>query len=285
MDEDLQRRVREAQVVGNVETHRQLTLLLTVLRFAGNSYEAVCFLVSDTDNNNNSRRVPRYVLILPAVNRQIMDLWFTLVYMMDDFGVRALAYELCAYRQLREQIDETRSRYGNDPDWLGWFKDTEDLTRMMERELDLTPDQKANPKSINSWPHPHALTEKQTNSQHFLKCLHDLLYAETSIEAHLKPSGLMRSAGILLSDIAPEHIGKLIEERTIHQYRFMHIFRTVITLLAIASEIDCHCKLQNRVQIIEIWEKISKTNADAKDIYDARYKSLLAKSILLNNKP
>ena len=36
------------------------------------------------------KRLPRFVLVVPRINRQIMDLWFSLVYMMDDFGPRSL---------------------------------------------------------------------------------------------------------------------------------------------------------------------------------------------------
>jgi hypothetical protein len=37
-----------------------------------------------------------------------MDLWFTLIYMMDDFGLRSLEYEQYAYRQLKKSIDAAR---------------------------------------------------------------------------------------------------------------------------------------------------------------------------------
>ena len=54
-----------------------------MLRVAHNSYQALAFLLSDLDPH--PKRLPRYVLIVPPVNRQIMDLWFSLVYIMDDF--------------------------------------------------------------------------------------------------------------------------------------------------------------------------------------------------------
>jgi hypothetical protein len=271
MDSDLQRRCKEVQASNNFEVFRQSTLLLVMLRFGINSYQALAFLLSDVEEH--TKRLARYVLVVPPVNRQIMDLWFTLAYMMDDFGSRSHLYEQCAYRELRIHVEENKLRYGADPEWRGWFEDMQELSDMMESQISVTLEQKTNPKSIPSWPHPHALTEKQTKSQEFLKLLHELLYSDTSIEAHLKPSGLMTAAGLLLSDIGPEHLRKKIEDRTIHQYKFHHYSRTVITVLGIVSEIEMHLNLNNKEQIAKVWRRIAEYSPDAKEIYEARYKS------------
>ena len=167
-------------------------------------------------------------------------------------------------------------RYGADPEWQDWFEDMQELSNMVEMQLPLSADQKADPETtIASWPHPHALSEKPTQSQGFLQSLHELLYGDTSIEAHLKPSGLMVAAGILLADIAPDHLRRNVEDRTIHQYKFRHVCRTVVTLLGIVSEIEIHCNLTNKEQAVKIWERLVEYSADAKDIYEARYKASL----------
>jgi len=274
MDSDLLRRIKEADAAKNFEIYRQLELLLVMLRIAANSYQALGFLLSDIDIHH--RRLPQFVLVVPPVNRQIMDLWFTLVYMMDDLGPRTLLYEQYAYRQLREQMDDRRKRYGTDPEWQPWFEDTQELSDLMEKQIPLSPEQKTDPQStISSWPHPHGLTEKVSASQGFLKHLHELLYGETSVEAHLKPAGLMSIAGILLTDRAPEAIKKNIEQRMIHQYKFRHFCRTVISLLGIISEIEIHCKLGNAEQAAKVWQRLADKNFDAREIYEARYKSTL----------
>jgi hypothetical protein len=271
MDEDLKRGIRELQEAGaGIDRYRELTMLLIMLRFAHNSYQALAFLLSDLDPH--PKRLPRYVLIVPAVNRQIMDLWFSLVYIMDDFEDRILLYEQIAYRQLREQIDKVRKRHASDPEWDDWFHDMEETARMMEGQVHLSDEQRLDPsKVIPSWPHSHDLSTRASRSQDFLRFLDEEIYGEVSIAAHLKPSGLMHVAGIVLSDIAPEHYKKLVEERTIHQYKFRNYFHTVIILLGIISEIEMHCKLGNGEQIARVWKRISR-NADAKDIYDFRYK-------------
>jgi hypothetical protein len=272
VDGDLQRRIKELHDAGNVDEHRQLTLLLITLRIAANSYQALRFLLSDFDEND--KRLPRFVLVVPSVNRQIMDLWFTLVYMLDDFGPRSLLYEQCAYRQLREHIDYNRKRYGANLEWKDWFEDVEELLDQMETQIPLT-EQKADPKSIDSWPHPHALSERVTRSQGFLQFIHEILYSETSIEAHLKPAGLMMVAGILVTDMMPEQLRQAVDNRIIHQYKFRNFCRTVVALLGIVSEIEVHCNLGNREQASKVWQRLADKNADAKDVYEARYKSML----------
>ena len=50
---------------------------------------------------------------------------------------------------------------------------------------------------------------------------------------------------------------------------------TVIILLGIISEIELHCNLDNKDQAAEVWERLADYSPDAKDVYEARCKSLL----------
>ncbi|SRR5260370_19311721 len=104
MDEELARRLRQSMASPNREAERRLSLLLMMLRFTRNSYEAICFLLSSTDVT--PKRKKEFVLVLPPTNRQLLDLLFTLVFMMDDFPKRSMAYEVCSYRTLcRPELD------------------------------------------------------------------------------------------------------------------------------------------------------------------------------------
>jgi len=245
-----------------------------MLRFAINSYQAVGFLLSDLDVH--PKRLARFVLVVPPINRQLMDLWFSLVYIMDDFGPRALEYDQCGYRETIEHVNKMRDRYGADnPEWQPWFEDMQNLISMMERQVPLTDEQKADPSKIPYWLAPFKLAQKPTKSQSFLQFLEQLVYQDTSAEAHLKPGGLFMGGSILLADIAPEHIRKQIEDRNIHQYKFRQFCRTVVSLLGIISEIETYCSLNNREQLSKVWATLAGYNADAKDVYEMRYQALL----------
>jgi hypothetical protein len=266
MDSDLRRQVEQPGTAG-----RDLTLLLVMLRFAMNSYQAVCFLLADIED---SKRLPAFVLAVPPINRQLMDLWFTLVYIMDDFGPRALAFEQCGWRETGEQVSKTRRQYGGAADWQGWFEDMHDLMSTMEKQIPLTPAQKADPTLIPYWQGPFNLAKKESKSQSFLQFLEKLVYHDASAQAHLKPAGLLIAGSFLLKDMAPEDIRKQLENRTIHQYKFEQFCRTVVTLLGIVSEIEMHCKLNNREQISKVWTILAGYNADAKDVYELRYQPM-----------
>jgi hypothetical protein len=70
----------------------------------------------------------------------------------------------------------------------------------------------------------------------------------------------------------------LIENRTIHQYIYRHFSRTVITILAIASEIDAFCQLKNETALRHLWGLMAGYVEEAKDVYEERYESLLSPS-------
>jgi hypothetical protein len=92
MDRELERRLKTAGQSHDRKAEHSLSLLLIMLRFTSNSYEAICFLLSTTDDN--PKRKSQFALVVPPANRQLLDLLFTIVYIMDDFPARSLAYEL-----------------------------------------------------------------------------------------------------------------------------------------------------------------------------------------------
>ena len=89
MDSELVRRLKQVMTSHDSEAERRLSLFLIMLRFTKNSYEAASFLCSDAEDTPKRKR--EFVLILPPTNRQLLDLLFTLVFMLDDFPSRSMA--------------------------------------------------------------------------------------------------------------------------------------------------------------------------------------------------
>ncbi len=73
----------------------------------------------------------------------------------------------------------------------------------------------------------------------------------------------------------PLRLRKNIGQRNVHQYKFRHYCRTVVISLGVVSEIENHCNLNNKEQASKIWQRLAEYNADAKDIYEIRYKTML----------
>ena len=273
MDRELERRLKQAGQSGDRETERRLSLLMIILRFTINSYEAVCFLISTMDEN--PKRKNRFGLVVPPANRQILDLLFTLVFMMDDFPARSLEYELSGYRQLRDEYDKFYGRFGTHPKWRSHFANLQDLRQTMEKYLPITPAHKADPTVIPYWRSPFRLKKIPTKSQPFLEFLDKWLYGETSAQAHLNAAGLFSVGAFVLSSFAPEDMRKVIEGRTLQQYTFRHFSRTLITVLAIACEIDNFCQFNNRETLARLWVMLGGYAEEAKDVYEQRYQAML----------
>lgn len=258
----------------NREAERRLSLLLTMLRITKNSYEAVSFLLSSTDES--PKRKKEFALVVPPTNRQLLDLLFTLVFMMDDFEKRSMDYELASYRQAREEYDKFRTRYGAHPKWQLRFQDLERWLKTMEEYLAITPEQNANPGAIPYWYAPYRLMKTATSSQPFMRFLEKWLYGETSAQAHLNPGGLFSMGAFVLSDFAPQDEAKDIKYRELERFTFRHFSRTLITVLAIASEIDNFCQLNNRETLARLWVLLGGYAEEADDVYKERYQARLA---------
>ena len=274
MDAELVRLHKQAMTLRDSEAERKLSLLLVMLRFTRNSYEAMSFLCSDAGDTPKRKR--EFVLILPPANRQLLDLLFTLVFMLDDFSARSMAYELSGYREAREVYDRFYNRFGADPKWQEHFADHRQLLQMMEKYLSLTSEQRANPLLIPYWPAPYKLMKRASTSQPFMKFLDQWLYGETSAQAHLNAAGLFAVGGFLIPELAPGDIRKIIEERNFEKYKFRHFSRSLITVLAIASEIDNFCQLKNRETLTRLWVLLAGYAEEAADVYKLRYQAMLA---------
>jgi hypothetical protein len=270
---ELERRLRKAMDTKQREEERKQSLLLIVLRITRNSYEAISFLCSTAEDA--AKRKKEFVFIVPPVNRQIMDLLFSLVYMIDDFPTRSMDYELSAYRDARKECDKYYGRFGADPKWHAYFDSIRDLHKTMEAYLNITPAQKANPELIPYWLAPYKMLKMSTKSHDYLAFLEKWLYDETSSQAHLKAVGLHSFAGFILSDFAEENQKKPLE-RNIEGYIFRHFSRTLAIVLAIVTEIDVFCSLGNRLKLAETWALLGGYAEEASDIYKERYQGLLA---------
>ncbi len=98
IDRDLERLYKRQTrpSTGTMFGERKTSLFLIMMRVTINAYQAICFLIST--EGDAPKRKKKFALVVPAINRQLLDLLFTLVYMLDDFPERSLAYELSAYR-------------------------------------------------------------------------------------------------------------------------------------------------------------------------------------------
>ncbi len=271
VDRHLQRLI--ALNAKNHSANRCLSLLNVLLRFTRNSYNAVRYITADTPADHN--RKPNYVLIVPPINRQLLDLLFSLAYMMDDFEKRSLHYQRAGWREALEEYHQIKNRFSADPEWAPHISNLKSNLSMMVSEFGITPEQQRKPKSIPYWKHPFELAEEETKSRPFLRYLNKWLYGDTSAQAHLSFGGLVRVGIFLIADVVGGQPQQFVEDRIIHQYRFLHISRTAIVTLAIATEIDTNLKLGYKDSELYLWGVFGDYVAEAREIFEHRYQKLL----------
>jgi hypothetical protein len=273
MDCELVRRLRTTIASRDTEGERRFSLFLLMLRFTKNSHEAASFLCSSMDDS--PKRKKEFVLELPPINRQLLDLLFTLVFMIDDFPTRSLAYERYSYRQAQEEYEKYFTRSGTDPMWQAHFLSLQEWLPHMEKYCSITPEQKADPNTILYWPTPYKLMKRASKSQPFLEFLEKWLYGETAAQANLNPAGLFSVGVFLLPEFAPEDERKTLIDRNLEQYKFRHFSRNLTTVLAIASEIENFCQLGNRDAVVQMWFTLGEHVEEARDVCAQRYQGLL----------
>lgn len=273
IDRELEKKLRNAQRARDIDAERVNSLFLMLLRFTVNSYETVRFL--NTKDDGSHLRKNRFVLAVPPINRQILDLLFTLVYMLDDFGPRSEAYELSGYRNQLEELAKFQKRFGDNPDWADWLRSRQSLCSTLEEYLRISPEHKSGTQKIKRWPTPSRIIQQPTASKPFLEFLHTWLYDDTSAQAHLTAGGLFSTGMFVVSDLMPEPERQTIEDRVILQYQFVDVSRTFAIVLAIASEINCFYKLGHGEAVQRIWTLLGGYSEESKDLYERRYKGLV----------
>ena len=272
VDRHLQRLKREHSNVPTID--RCISLLNVLLRFARNSYNAVRYLTARAPEDPARR--PTYALVIPAINRQLLDLLFSLVYMLDDFETRSLQYQRAGWRESLDEYQKHKTHFSADPAWSQHFINLESNLKMMVTQFEITEQQQRNPKSVPYWKHPFELAKERTASRPFLRYLDKWLYGDTSAQAHLSFGGLINVAAFLVSDMIGGQLEQFAEDRLLPQYHFMHFSRTAIVTLAIATEIDVHYKLSYRDDALYLWGVFGDYVVEAKEMFGHRYKKLLA---------
>jgi hypothetical protein len=271
IDRDLQRRVKQVLDAGDADSDRCLVLLSMMFRFAWNSYKAVTYIAGQTPED--PRRKASYALVVPNINRQLLDILFSLAYMLDDFRSRSFVYQRAGWRELREEYQHFNNHFGKTEEWKAHLKQLKQTSAQMAVRYKITLQEQRNPKLVPYWPTPYQLLEEKTACADFLKHLEMWLYRDTSAQTHLGHAGIMKVAHHLIADLVGDAATPELQDRAEKMYHFTQFSRTAMTFLAIATEIDTYCRLGNGAQIDYIWVMFGAHAPEAKEMYEIRYQN------------
>ena len=271
VNRDLERKAQESFQRGHCAMEQCFSLLRVFLNFANNSYRAMRHLVADTPED--AKRDPKFVLVVPTVSRQLVDILCTIVYMLDELVPRAKAYQRAGYRELRDMQHLYKTNFSGDVAWKDYFKVIEnELTKMVEY-LKITDEEVKNPALIPFWKHPYELKNEQTKSRDFLRYLDKWLYWDLSAQSHLSFAGLLKAWPALVANDVGGEAKQMVDDRFLPQFRGHAIGVMAIVILAITTEIDAHCQLGNWEAADFLWIIFGDYIPEAKEMYELRYQN------------
>lgn len=271
VNRDLEREIAMASASGDLERSRSLSVLIVMLRFAWNSSGAVKYISADTPPDP-ARRV-NYAIVLPAINRQLLDLLFSLVYMLDNLNTRSLDYQKAGWRDFVEERDSLRAQFSGCDDWTDFLAAMDSQIDTMVDRFKLTTEEQQNPNLVNYWRTPFKLAKRPGPCQHFLQFLDKQIYKDISAQAHLTFAGLLKVSGFLVADLLGDQAPEATGIQAMESFRFQQLSRTTIIYLAVATEMDTYLKLGNQGPIDYLWVILSEFVDEAREMYEIRYQN------------
>ncbi|MFI5331959.1 MAG: hypothetical protein ACHQ2F_13145 [Desulfobaccales bacterium] len=243
-------------------------MLLSLILVATNVYDSMRYLCADTPSNPS--RKPEFVLALPSLSRVVLEALFTLVFALDDLEAHTEWYHKSGWRDVREELDRIKDRYGSDPRWQDYISQLETLLQGFKGELRITDDEEQDfKKSIKHWPLPSQMKKhKKLSSERklFLEYLEDWFYKALSQDAHLSLRGLARHSRYLLFKRNREN-----DPREMIKQKSEIIGATVVLLLALMSEIEVEFSFGLATRLAYVWVIINSAFPQGQEIYNLRY--------------
>lgn len=248
---------------------------LVTLKVAHNTFETVCYLCADKRLKQHDWKW-RYVLVLPTLNRTILDSVFSVVFMLEDLPGRSQWFHESGWREVRREVDEQRKEYGSDPEWSEWLDKMEKMLQEAVKLFNIPPDKVANPASIKWWPNPgkmpsYGVSPPLPPDRQFMKYLNDWFYREMSSHSHLSFHAMMKTGYLALFDLYDADTRESIRQRGFPFFRAQQVIRTVTLLLALLSEVEKYFNFGLAPELLDLWDFITRVQPEAKEIYDKRY--------------
>ena len=276
---------------------QQHFLLYLFIRIAQVLYSAVVFIIADQPLE--PARNPKWALILPSINRQLIDLYVTLLHILDDFIPRVRQYQQSGWKDLKKHLESEIEQHGKDSVWAEHISSLQSALDSTAIAYDITPEHQANWGSIPWWDTPnrikrkledkrkdHALNPATATSltQNETAILHVIneWWGGTSQIAHMAFSGVLEiTPHVMAADIMGDAYNAALEEYKLRSFTFEHFQRTALLTLSVLTEVNLFMKLDNLDAIHSIWKKFIESTAatpapsEAKEIYRVRYRELL----------
>ena len=193
----LERRWREFLPPPHDVTSDTAALLLRgFVVIARNTFKTMRFICADKPPDPD--RKPDFARAAPPLARVILEVLFTVTFMLEDLPARVRWFERAGWRSMHEDLERLRGAYQADPDWREVLSEREERLLHGRLHLGVTEEQVANPRQIPRWPIPSKMKHHAPALKEHFQFLEDWFYGHLSADAHVSWPGFVRHAGPML---------------------------------------------------------------------------------------
>ncbi len=235
------------------------------------AYQAIRYLCVDTPTSKE--RKAEFLSACQPIQRSMLDAVFDIIYLGLDLHDRTRAYYKAGWKESFDYYRKHQQKYGALPEWQGWLEELRLLTEGLAKSEHLT---EADHDSIDWWPTPLQMIGDSSlprDVTDFLSHLRDWFYKSYSQADHLSWPGLAIRGVVFLREP-----GSQSDQEYISKQKSDQVYRALLLLLMILSEINARFSLGHDVQLQYIWTILLSYFGETKELYELRYQRLLQPS-------
>lgn len=254
-------------------------------------YKTIIFLC--LDKVDDIERDSYYVLSTPQLNRSLMEILFSMIYLLEDFPTHCKLFFKYLLTEKEQKLDALKENFSGIQKWDHYLKDQYiKLAKFkcdIEKYLSLTKDEKKKlGNAILQSPHfpsPSRIIKRlnysDSDNLNILEFLNSTLYMELSSMSHLAPSGVIDFSKFHLP--TNENIffyENSIKSKTdeIQKFRQEQLCISFGLMLALYSEIELNFNYGYKENLNILWLRFNEIGNDfIKELYMQRYCEILTK--------
>lgn len=262
--------------------------ILQLVRMAVVYYATVAFVCSDVQDG--AVRHPHLSLATPPLNRAILEIMASVLYLLEDVPAHIKEFFRAAWRDEQEMLVKYRARHSGKSRWDSYMAQRSAGVEKMGKALGITDAERSDLNQILRWPKMGKIIKRLKSRDpvpqvvSYLEFLDDWLYRDLSTQSHLEPKGLgeigfhflgMKELQIISHEDDIEKINERLDFK-IQEFRTNQVWTAVTLILSLATEIDSHFTYGLKDKLTYYWSLFRENSETAQEFYDERYKALLS---------
>ena len=256
--------------------------LHVLVRQAIYTYNLLFYLNADERRETDCYWRNAYTIVALPLIRNMIDCLYNITAILQDPSANGPWFRKSGYKKLFSLLDEEEQRYGGQPKWDSWIKNSRDgLDFGMQADGLKRADvlaQKAPWPTLGKYISDKQPGGRTTAHQDFLKTFAFGRWREYSAMAHGAFEGLMLVAMYYIADSMPHEERSKIDEQH-PKVLALHIGRAAGVLLCIVTELQAYFHFDDEGARIDqrihtMWNALMPV-PEIKELYDERYAQLM----------